>query len=41
MNIAPSKNIEVHYCGDELSENQKTYIKKLGKVEEYFRIKIY
>ena len=34
MNIPPSKNINVFIKGNEVTENQKTYIKKLGRVEE-------
>ena len=36
MSIAPSKNIDVYFRGDELTENQKVYIKKLGKIENIF-----
>jgi len=33
MNIPPSKNIDVHFRGESLTENQRLYISKLGKVE--------
>jgi valyl-tRNA synthetase len=36
MSIAPSKNIDVYFRGDDLTENQKSYIKKLGKVDNIF-----
>ncbi|MGE5402352.1 MAG: valine--tRNA ligase [Ignavibacteriales bacterium] len=33
MNIPPSKFVDVFINGEELTENEKVYIKKLGKVE--------
>ena len=36
MSIAPSKNIDVYFRGDDLTENQKIYVKKLGKIENIF-----
>ncbi|MGE5496943.1 MAG: hypothetical protein ACM3Q2_02675, partial [Syntrophothermus sp.] len=36
MNIPPSRFVDVYIKGNELTENEKVYIKKLGKVENLF-----